>query len=298
VSAPVVGEPATAAPARVATRSGLRSSTAVGAAILAAVAAAALLAPWLAPADPLRQDLARSLAPPSAAHPLGCDALGRDVLSRLVYGARTSLAVSAAAVAASVAVGAAVGALAGAFGPAADQLLMRFTDGVLAFPGILLAVVLAAILGPSERSTVIALAAMGWPSYARLVRVEVQAAAATEYALAARALGAPPWRLVLRHLLPAARPALLVQASFGLSGAIVAEASLAFLGLGAPPPAPSWGAMLAEGRSFLVVAPTLIAAPVLALLATIVAVNLIADGLRAAAGLRDGGSAQRWQRAQ
>jgi peptide/nickel transport system permease protein len=293
-----IGEPTTTAGARVARRSGKHTSAAAGAAILAIVVAVALLAPWVAPADPLRQDLAQSLSPPGATHPLGCDALGRDVLSRLIYGARTSLVVSAAAVAASVALGAAVGAIAGAFGPVVDQLLMRFTDGVLAFPGILLAVVLAAILGPSERSTVIALAAMGWPSYARLVRVEVQAAAATEYALAARALGAPPRRLVLHHLLPAARPALLVQATFGLSGAIVAEASLAFLGLGAPPPAPSWGAMLAEGRSFLVVAPTLIAAPVLALLATIVAVNLIADGLRAAAGRGEEGSAQRWQRAQ
>jgi peptide/nickel transport system permease protein len=158
---------------------------------------------------------------------------------------------------------------------------MRATDVVLAFPGILLAIALAAVLGPSARNVVIALTVMGWPPYARLTRAEVRAAASRDSTRAAEALGATPLRVALRHLLPSARPALVVQATFGVAGAIVAEASLSFLGLGPPPPAPSWGAMLAEGRSFLLVAPHLVIAPAVALGVTVLAIQLLGDALRA-----------------
>ncbi|MEW6270289.1 MAG: ABC transporter permease [Thermodesulfobacteriota bacterium] len=248
--------------------------------LLAAVATAALLAPLLAPADPLHIDLAHHLEPPSLAHPLGTDRLGRDVLSRLLYGARLSLAVGAASVAGALAIGVALGTLAGYGGRALDELVMRVTDVLLAFPGILLAIALAAMLGPSARNVVVALSVMTWPAYARLTRAEVRAAAARESTRAAEALGARPARIALRHLLPSARPALVVQATFGVAGAIVAESSLSFLGLGPPPPAPSWGAMLAEGRSFLLVAPHLVVAPAVALGVTVLAIQMVGDALR------------------
>lgn len=252
----------------------------VGGALLAAVVAAAVAAPLLAPADPLRQDLAHHLEPPSRHHPLGTDRLGRDVLSRLLHGARLSLAVGAAAVACALAIGVLVGTVAGYGGRVGDELLMRATDVLLAFPGILLAIALAAVLGPSARNVVIALGVMAWPTYARLTRAEVRAAAARESTRAAEALGATPLRVAVRHLLPSARAALVVQATFGVAGAIVAEASLSFLGLGAPPPTPSWGAMLAEGRSFLLIAPHLVIAPALALGVTVLAIQLVGDALR------------------
>jgi peptide/nickel transport system permease protein len=254
--------------------------TIVGGALLAVLALAALAAPIVAPGDPLRQDLAAHLQPPSRAHPLGTDRLGRDVLSRLLYGARLSLGVGAAAVAGALAVGILIGTAAGYGGRIGDELLMRATDVLLAFPGILLAIALAAVLGPSARNVVIALTVMGWPSYARLVRAEIRAAAARESTRAAEALGATPLRVAVKHLLPTARPAIVVQATFGVAGAIVAEASLSFLGLGPPPPAPSWGAMLAEGRSFLLIAPHLVIAPAAALGVTVLAIQLLGDGLR------------------
>lgn len=261
----------------------------VGGGLLLALVVAALLAPVIAPYDPLRQDLAHHLEPPSRAHLLGTDRLGRDVLSRLVYGARVSLGVGAAAVAGALSIGVLLGTVAGYGRRAVDELVMRVTDVLLAFPGILLAIALAAILGPSTRNVILALTVMGWPAYARLTRAEVRAAAARDATRAAEALGATPLRVALRHLLPGARPALIVQATFGVAGAIVAEASLSFLGLGTPPPAPSWGAMLAEARSFLLVAPHLLIAPAAALGATVLAIQLLGDALRAD---------QRWQRGQ
>lgn len=260
--------------------------TVAGAAILLVLATLAVLAPVVAPADPLRQDLAHHLEPPSAAHPLGTDRLGRDVLSRLLFGARLSLVVGAAAVAGALAIGILVGSAAGYGGRAGEELLMRGTDVLLAFPGILLAIALAAALGPSARNVVIALTVTGWPAYARLVRAEIRSAAARESTRAAEALGATPLRVVVKHLLPSARAAIVVQATFGVAGAIVAEASLSFLGLGPPPPTPSWGAMLADGRSFLLVAPHLVVAPAAALGVTVLAIQLLGDGLR---GDRPGG---------
>lgn len=252
----------------------------LGAGLLLAVVLAALFAPQLAPYDPLRQDLEHNLEPPSRAHLLGTDRLGRDVLSRLVYGARLSLTVGCAAVAGALTIGVALGTLAGYGGRTADAAVSALIDLLLAFPGILLAIALAAVLGPSERNVVIALTVLGWPGYARLARAEIRAAAARDYTRAAEALGATRLRIALRHLLPHARPALVVQATFGLAGAIVAEASLSFLGLGPPPSTPSWGAMLAEGRSFLLVAPHLVIAPAIALGVTVLAIQILGDALR------------------
>lgn len=257
-----------------------------GGTLLVLVTALTLLAPVVAPTDPLQQDLPHQLERPSVAHPLGTDRLGRDVLSRLLYGARLSLAVGATAVAGALAIGVVVGTLAGYGGRVGDELLMRGTDVVLAFPGILLAIALAAVLGPGARNVVIALAVMGWPGYARLVRAEIRSAAARESTRAAEALGATPLRVAVKHLLPSARPAIVVQATFGVAGAIVAEASLSFLGLGPPPPTPSWGAMLAEGRSFLLIAPHLVIAPAAALGVTVLAIQLLGDGLRGEAAGR------------
>jgi peptide/nickel transport system permease protein len=251
------------------------SAAALGLVVLAAVAA-----PLIVPLDPLRTDLAGRLRPPSAVHLLGQDALGRDVLARLVGGARLSLAVGAAAVGLSLVVGVALGCVAGWYGGWIDEVIARVIDVLLAFPGLLLAIALAAMLGPSARNVVVALVILGWTGYARLTRAQIRALRRRELTDAALALGASPARVVGRHLLPLAVPALLVQATFGLSGAIIAEASLSFLGVGAPPPIPSWGAMLDEGRQFMLVAPHLVLAPGIALAATVLVLQLLGDGLR------------------
>lgn len=261
-------------------------SLVAGAALVALMAAAALFGPLLVRADPLAADLARVLAPPGPGHWLGCDALGRDILARVLWGARLSLGVSATVVIFSLAFGSLVGGAAALAGGRIDTLVMRAVDIVLAFPGFLFALALAAILGPGLGDLVIALTAMGWTGYARLVRGELLSLREREYAEAARALGAPPARLLTRHLLPALAGPLAVQATFGVGGIIVAEASLSFLGLGAPPPAPSWGNMLDAGRAFLLVAPHLTAAPGVAIGLAVLGFNLFGDGLAQAIGLR------------
>jgi peptide/nickel transport system permease protein len=260
-------------------RSESRSLT-LGSAGLGLIVFVALVAPAVTSLDPLHTDLAARLQPPSASHLLGRDALGRDVLARLIGGARLSLAVGAAAVGLSLVVGVALGAIAGWCGGWVDEAIARVIDVLLAFPGLLLAIALAAMLGPSVRNVVVALAVLGWTAYARLTRAQIRALRRREVTDAALALGASPVRVVGRHLLPLAAPALLVQATFGLSAAIVAEASLSFLGVGAPPPTPSWGAMLDEGRQFMLVAPHLVIAPGIALAATVLALQLVGDGLR------------------
>lgn len=251
-----------------------------GGAALAVLATVALAAPCALSLDPLRTDLAGRLRPPGATHLLGQDALGRDVLARLLAGARLSLAVGAAAVGLSLAVGVALGAVAGWCGGWVDEAIARLIDVLLAFPGLLLAIALAAILGPSVGNVVLALTVLGWTGYARLTRAQIRSLRRRPLTEAALALGGSPLRVVGRHLLPLAAPALLVQATFGLSGAIIAEASLSFLGVGAPPPTPSWGAMLDEGRQFMLVAPHLVIAPGVALAATVLALQLVGDGLR------------------
>jgi peptide/nickel transport system permease protein len=259
---------------------GSRRAIAGGVVALALLIAAAAAAPALAPADPYATDLEARLAPPDRAHPFGRDALGRDVLARVLHGARISLAVAAAAVLVSVAVGVGIGAAAGYAGGPVDEIVARGIDVLLALPGLLVAIALAAALGPSLGNVVLALSVLGWTGYARLARAQVAALRRRELVHAAEALGARPRRVVIRHILPLAAPALVVQATFGFAGAIVAESGLSFLGLGAPPPLPSWGAMIEEGRPFLLVAPHLVLFPGLALTATVLALQLLGDGLR------------------
>src|SRR5713226_8989764 len=213
----------------------------VGGTLVAFLLVAAIAGPFVVHADPLAIDLADSLAAPSWRHWLGCDSLGRDMLARVLWGARLSLGISTVVVALSLAVGSIIGGAAALAGGRIDNLVMRGVDIVLAFPGFLLAIALAAILGPGLTDLVIALTAMGWTGYARLVRGEVLSLREREYVEAARELGASPPRLLFRHLLPGLAGPVAVQATFGIGGLIVAEEALSFLGLGALPPAPRWG---------------------------------------------------------
>lgn len=251
-----------------------------GAAILLLLLIAAVGAPIFAPHNPLRQDLANDLIAHSDDHLLGTDKLGRDILSRTLYGARISLSVGFATVALSLALGLISGSLAGYFGGWIDLLLMRLVDILLAFPGILLAIAFTAVLGPGLDHVVLALCLIGWTGYARLVRGEIIALREREFVHAARALGGSPTRVILRHLLPNLLAPLLIQATFGLAAAIIAEGSLSFLGLGVEPPTPSWGSMLNDGRQFLLVAPHLTTYPGLAIMITVFALNLVGDGLQ------------------
>ena len=212
------------------------------------------------------------------------------MLSRVVYGARVSVAVGLIVVAVCGTIGTAVGAIAGYVGRWVDDLLMRAIDVLLAFPGMLLAIGLAAVLGPSLRNVLLALCAIGWTGYARLVRGEVLAWRQREFVSAAVALGAGPVRVLTRHIVPQLLAPLLVQATFGMGGAIVAEASLSFLGLGVQPPTPSWGAMVNEGRSFLLIAPHIALFPGLAIMLTVLALNFLGDALRDALDVRTLGS--------
>jgi peptide/nickel transport system permease protein len=251
-----------------------------GAALVAVLLVVAGGAEWLAPYDPTAQVLAENLAPPGADHLLGQDKLGRDILARVIYGTRVSLAVGLVTVLVSLLIGATVGALAGFAGGWVDELVMRAVDVLLAFPGLLLAIALTGVLGPSLRNVVIALCAIGWTGYARLARGEIVRLREREFVEAARALGVPERRILIRHLVPLLATPLLVQATFGMAAAIVAEASLSFLGLGAQPPTASWGAMLNDGRAFVLVAPHLTVFPGLAILVTVLGLNFLGDGLR------------------
>ncbi len=252
----------------------------LGATIVAGLLVVAAAAAWIAPYDPTTQVLAENLAPPTAAHLLGQDKLGRDILARIVYGTRVSLAVGVVTVLVSLGIGAAIGALAGFAGGWVDEIVMRAIDVLLAFPGLLLAIALTGILGPSLRNVVIALCLIGWTGYARLARSEVVRLREREFVEAARALGVPERRILVRHVAPLLATPMLVQATFGMAAAIVAEASLSFLGLGAQPPTPSWGAMLNDGRAFVLVAPHLTVFPGLAIFVTVLGLTFLGDGLR------------------
>jgi peptide/nickel transport system permease protein len=260
---------------------------AAGAAFLAALAVVALAAPWLSPADPGALSRDSGLSGPSAAHWLGQDKLGRDILSRVIHGSRISLAIGLCTVVLSLMAGTLVGAASGFLGGTADHLFMRTADVLLAFPGLLLAIALAAVLGPSARNVVVALSVLGWVGYARLVRAQVMRVKAMEFVESARAAGVPPVRLLVRHILPNAFPPVIVEATFGMARAIVAEAGLSFLGIGVPPPAPSWGAMINEGRHFLFVAPHVCVVPGVAIMLMVMAVNFVGDGLRDALDVRN-----------
>src|SRR6185295_3242964 len=256
-----------------------RWSLLVGGAMVAVVLLAALVGPWLVPYPAMQQLLELRLQPPGGGHPLGLDELGRDVLSRLLFGARVSLAVGIAVVVLAGALGTLIGALSGYAGGAVDATLMRLSDVVLAFPGILLAIALVAVLGPALSHVVLALAIIGWVGYARLVRGQVLKVREEEFVLAARAAGIPARRVVLRHVLPNVLPLLVVQATLGMAGAVLAEAGLSFLGLGQPPPGSSWGAMVNAGRAHLLDAPHVALFPGLAIVWTVLGLNFLGDGL-------------------
>jgi peptide/nickel transport system permease protein len=248
-------------------------------ALLGLWALIALLGPWLA-LEPNRVDLPAILAPPSAGSWLGNDDLGRPVLDRLLLGARTSFVVGIGVVALSALLGSLLGAAAGLAGGWADLVLVRLVDVFLAFPGILLAIALAGILGPGIDNVIVALVVVGWVGYARLARGQVLTLKRRDHVAAARALGAGSWRILWRHLLPLAMAPLVVEATFGVAGAVVAEAGLSFLGLGVQPPQASWGGMIRDGVGYLLVAPHLVLAPGLAIVLVVLSVNLLGDALR------------------
>ena len=242
---------------------------------------AALFAPLLAPYDPARIQLAHRLQNPSFAHPFGTDELGRDVLSRVFYGARVSLGVAAAVVFLALLAGTVLGSLAGFYGGWIDLVVNVYLgNAFLALPGILLAVAVVAFLGPTIPNLIVALALPAWVGYARLVRAQVAAVREREFVQAARSLGASDLRLLTRSILPHAFQPLLVQAAVGMSAAVLSEATLSFLGLGVQPPAATWGAMLNDARSHLFESPYLIFFPALAVGLCVLAFNLLGDGLR------------------
>jgi peptide/nickel transport system permease protein len=263
-----------------------RASLYAGGTLVVLLLAAAIGGPLIVHADPLAIDLTQVLAPPSRQHWLGCDALGRDILARILWGARLSLGVSLSVVLLAAAIGSLIGAGAAIAGRRIDSLVMRGVDIVLAFPGFLLALALAAILGPGLINLLIALTAMGWTGYARLVRGELLSLREREYVEAARSLGARSARILFHHLLPGIAGLVMVQATFGIGGIIVAEAALSFLGLGAVPPIPSWGNMLDSGRPFLLVAPHVTTAPGVAIGLAVLGFNLLGDGLAQLTGRR------------
>ena len=253
----------------------------VGVVLLAGFVACGLAAPWLAPYNPASIDLLHRLQGPSAAHWAGTDELGRDMLSRLLWGARISLAVSVSVVTVSLALGLAVGGLAGYLGGWIDTALTTFAmNTFLALPGILLAIAFAAFLGPGFANLVLALAIGGWAGYARLVRAQVMAVREREYVDAARALGAGGLRIFFRHILPNIVQPVLVQATIGMAGVILAEATLSFLGLGIPAPAPSWGSMLNDARLHLFDSPHLVLFPAIAVAGAVLGFNFLGDALR------------------
>jgi peptide/nickel transport system permease protein len=252
----------------------------LGIAIVLGTIVAAVIGPWIVVDDPATQNLPLRLVGPSLRHPLGMDELGRDILARLLVGARISLLVGLAVVGLSATVGTAVGAIAGYVGGRLDNLIGRAMDVLMAFPGILLAIALVAVLGPSLRNVVLALVTIGWVGYARLVRGQVLRVRELEYVQAARALGASVARVLIRHVVPATFSAVTVQATLGMAGAIIAEASLSFLGLGVQPPTPSWGTMLDAGRSHLFEAPHLTIFPGVAIALLVMGFNFAGDALR------------------
>lgn len=250
--------------------------------VAAALAAAAVAAPWVAPHDPYRADLANRLQPPSATHPLGTDHLGRDVLSRLVFGGRASLGIGVGARLLGACVGLLVGSAAGFWGGWVDALAMRLADVVLAMPDLLLALAIAFVLGPGWVNGFVALGLVGWAGLARVVRAQVLAVRGLEFVEAARAVGASRARIFGRHVVPHALAPALVSIGAGIPSAILAEAGLSFLGLGVEPPVPSWGQMVAAGRPFVRLAPWTVIYPGLAITLAVFAFNVLGDAVREA----------------
>ena len=256
-----------------------------GAATLCAVAVSAIAAPLLAPHDPLRQDLPQRLMPPGAVldgitHLLGTDSLGRDVLSRVIYGARVSLTVAFVAVAMAGLTGVVAGLLSGYYRGTVDAVLMRLADVILSVPFLLLAIATVAVLGPNFTNLILVLGCTRWPRYARVTYAQTLAVREQEFVHAERALGASDGRILARHLLPNVLSPIMVVATLEVGLMIIFEAALSFLGLGVQPPAPSWGGMLSEGRDYLATAWWLATFPGLAIMMTVLAANLVGDGMR------------------
>jgi peptide/nickel transport system permease protein len=241
----------------------------------------ALLAPWISPEDPARIDLPARLSPPSSSHPLGTDELGRDILSRVIWGSRISMLVGSCVVLVSLFLGMIIGSIAGYYGGRIDRFVnIVVMNAFMSFPGILLAISFVAFRGPGVFNLVLALSLGGWVGYARLVRGQVLAAREREYVEAARALGASDLRIIVRHILPNIVQPVIVQAAIGMAAAILAEGTMSFLGLGVPPPTASWGSMLNDGRAHLFDAPHLVLFPALAVMLAVLSFNFIGDALR------------------
>jgi len=254
---------------------------AIGVVLIAVFVAFALFAPWIAPRDPAAIDLPGRLNLPSRVHWFGTDELGRDILARVIYGARISMLVGSCVVATSLALGLIVGSIAGYYGGAIDRFFnVIVMNAFLSFPGILLAIAFVAFRGPGIFNLVLALSLGGWVGYARLVRGQVLAAREREFVEAARALGASDLRIIVRHILPNIIQPVIVQAAIGMAGAILAEATMSFLGLGVPPPTASWGTMLNDARAHLFDAPHLVLFPALAVMLAVLSFNFIGDALR------------------
>ena len=254
---------------------------AAGMVLVAVFVLFALFAPWIAPQDPALINLPSRLQPPSAAHWFGTDELGRDILSRVIYGARISMLVGSSVVVGSLILGLIFGSIAGYYGGFADKFFnVIIMNAFLSFPGILLAIAFVAFLGPGITNLILALCIGGWVGYARLVRAQVLAVKEREFVEAARALGASDWRIVSRHIWPNIIQPVIVQAAIGMAGAVLAEATMSFLGLGVPPPTASWGSMLNDGRSHLFDAPHLVLFPAAAVMLAVLSFNFIGDALR------------------
>jgi ABC-type dipeptide/oligopeptide/nickel transport system permease subunit len=240
----------------------------------------AVLAPLVSPYDPLKQDMASLLAPPSMSHVMGTDNIGRDVLARVIWGSRVSLIAGSVSVALALTAGCLLGLAAGYWRSPVDDLVMRLMDAVLSFPALVLALALGAVLGAGLGGVLITLGVVYTPSFARLMRGQVLTIRSREYVDAARLLGAPDWRILQRHVLPNAATPIVVQASLTLAFAILAEASLSFLGLGIQPPEPSWGSMINAGRGYLQQAPWIVFGPGGALFVTVLGLNFMGDAVR------------------
>jgi peptide/nickel transport system permease protein len=257
-----------------------RRGAVFGLVVIAAFVIIAVLAPFLSPYDPTAQSWSAVRKAPSAAHWFGTDELGRDIVARVIYGARASLLAGVISVGIALSIGVPLGLIAGYLGGFVDALLSRITDAMLACPFLILAIALAAFLGPSLGNAMIAIGITATPIFIRLTRGQVMVVKVEDYVEAARALGNPPWRIAFMHILPNILPALLIQATLSIAAAIIAEASLSFLGLGQQPPAPTWGSMHNSAQRFLVQAPWMAIWPGLAIFLTVLSFNLIGDGLR------------------
>lgn len=252
----------------------------VGLAILVALVLIAIFAPWIAPKSPFAQNLGGRLQPPSAEHWLGTDALGRDILSRLIHGSRITLFIVGTVALIAPVIGLFIGTLSGFLGGWVDQVLMRITDIFLAFPKLILALAFVAALGPGIGNAVLALALTSWPAYARLARAETLSIRKADYIAAARLQGAGPMRLLIGHVWPLCVSSLIVRVALDMAGIILSAAGLGFLGLGAQPPMPEWGAMISDGRTYIMDFWWVAAMPGLAIFVVSLAFNLLGDGLR------------------